>query len=61
MYFDGTPNYTFLTYLNKPLDIRGIFSMCLYSSNFAISGVFSNNQLSRVSGAFCARVVTLLD
>jgi len=36
MFFDSSPNYLFLSYLIKPLDIRGIFSMCLYASNYSI-------------------------
>lgn len=61
MFFDSSPDYLFLSYLIKPLDVRGIFSMCLYASNYSIQGVFNSNQLDKVSGAFSARVVSLLN
>ena len=61
MYFDTVPNFEFLTRLtSQRLDIRGIFSMCYYrDSSWTISNIFSSNTLNQVSGAFCARVVTL--
>lgn len=61
MYFDVSPNYSFLSRLTEQLDVRGIFSMCLYETRQPISGVFNSNTLGNVSGAFAARVVTLVD
>ena len=62
MYFDTAPNFEFLTRLtSQRLDIRGIFSMCYYRDSWVISNIFSSNTLSQVSGAFCARVVTLIN
>jgi len=36
MYFDTVPNYEFLVDLKDTLDIRGIFSMCMYKEGYNI-------------------------
>lgn len=41
------------------LDIRGIFSTCLYGKrDFPISGVFATNKILKCSGAFSSREIT---
>lgn len=59
MYFDTTPDYSFLSRLTSTLDVRGIFACCMYQSAYSIANVFQSNTLSSASGAFCVRPVTL--
>lgn len=60
MYFDTAPNYQFLSDLKNTLDIRGIFSMCMYNDNYRIGNqTFAQNTLSYVDGAFCNRQLSL--
>lgn len=57
--FDSGVNLNVFTTLTKPLDIRLIFSYCLYKElsngqSTEIRGIFTNNNITYICGAFSA-------
>ena len=59
IYFDVNPDYSFLSRLVNPLDVRGIFACCKYQAAYNIANIFQQNTLNWASGAFCVRPITL--
>lgn len=59
IYFDTTPDYSFLSRLVNPLDVRGMFACCMYQDSYNIANIFQQNTLIWASGIFSVRPVTL--